>query len=272
MRDLCRTIGVPTPRVFAAITSPRSLNCLEEFTGGRSDFVLKPNRGSGGRGILVITGRTERYFVRHNGERIGPEQIRQHVADIQSGMYSLGARPDAALVQQRVGLHRSFIPIAYKGIPDIRIILYKNEPAMAMLRLPTRTSGGRANLHQGGIGAGVDLLTGVTTHAVQHNRSLAIHPDTGQSLVGLQVPYWRAALEMSTRVAVAVGLGYVGVDIVIDPVEGPMLLEANARPGLAIQIANNRGLSLRLREIEEDLGRLETVPLDRSRTRESIAA
>ena len=172
-------------------------------------------------------------------------------------MYSLGGQPDQALVQQRVQLHPAFEAIAYKGIPDVRVILYRNEPAMAMLRLPTQASNGRANLHQGGIGAGVDLDTGLTIHAVQRNRFVAEHPDTKVPLVGLQVPYWDEVLRPVPPRGQAVGLGYVGVDIVVDANEGPMLLEANARPGLAIQIANGRGLVQPLKAI--DSGKREIV-------------
>src|SRR5207237_7771744 len=132
--------------------------------GTLEDFVIKPNRGSAGRGVLVIVGRDGERFVRHNGERLRMEQLRQHLSDILSGMYSLGGRPDEAIVQQRVRLHPAFEPISYKGIPDIRVILYRNVPAMAMLRLPTQASNGRANLHQGGIGAGVELATGRPIH------------------------------------------------------------------------------------------------------------
>src|SRR5262249_27186724 len=159
---------------------------------------------------------------------------------------SLGGRPDRAIIQERVRLHPAFEPIAYKGIPDIRVVLYRNEPAMAMLRLPTRASSGRANLHQGGIGAGIDLATGITHHAVQRNRPVQMHPDSGRPVVGLRVPHWPEVLHMSRQVAEATGLGYIGVDIVLDAEQGPMLLEANARPGLAIQIANARGLLPRL--------------------------
>jgi alpha-L-glutamate ligase-like protein len=122
---------------------------------------------------------------------------------------------------------------------------------MAMLRLPTKASAGRANLHQGGLGVGIDLFTGLTHHAVQRNRSIAHHPDTDRPVLGFRVPFWKDVLDMSRRVADATGLGYLGVDIVIDESEGPMLLEANARPGLAIQIANGRGLMARLAEIDE---------------------
>jgi alpha-L-glutamate ligase-like protein len=253
MHALCQRIGVPTPAVLGVVSYHSMLRRLAELLAGHKDFVIKPNRGSAGRGVLVVTGRDGDRFVRHNGERLRLDQLRQHLSDILSGMYSIGGRPDCGLVQYRVRLHSAFAAVSYKGIPDIRVILYRNEPAMAMLRLPTRTSNGRANLHQGGIGTGVDLGTGITHHAVQRNRFVECHPDTGKPVVGMRVPHWAEVLEMSRRVAQAVGLGYVGVDIVVDAQQGPLLLEANARPGLAIQIANGRGLMPRLRAIDARL-------------------
>jgi alpha-L-glutamate ligase-like protein len=259
---LVRSLGVPTPPVYAEVSSYGDLKRLPELLAGLSDFVIKPNRGSGGRGVLVVTGREGDAWIRHNGERLTVADLRQHISGILSGMYSLGCRPDTAIVQYRVRLHADFAAISYKGIPDIRVIVYRREPAMAMLRLPTKESNGRANLHQGGIGTGVDLETGITHHAVQRNRVVERHPDTDLPLVGMQVPHWDAVLTMSRRVAEVVGLGYVGVDIVVDQERGPMLLEANARPGLAIQIANGRGLVPRLREIDEMLDRPAVRPLE----------
>jgi alpha-L-glutamate ligase-like protein len=253
MRRVCERIGVPTPAIYGFIKAYAQLRRVADLLRLRDDFVIKPNRGSAGRGVLIIVDRDGDQFLRHNGERLGFEHLRQHLSDILSGMYSLGGRPDEALIQQRVRLHPAFEPISYKGIPDIRVIVYRNVPAMAMLRLPTRASNGRANLHQGGIGTGVDLATGLTHHAVLRNRACEQHPDTGVPVVGMRVPHWREVLEMSRQAAEAVGLGYVGIDIVVDAEEGPLLLEANARPGLAIQIANGRGLLPRLAEIDHEL-------------------
>jgi alpha-L-glutamate ligase-like protein len=268
MHGLCAEIGVPTPRVFVQITSYGQLRDLGRLLGPCQDFVIKPNCGAGGRGVLVLMGREGQRFVRHNGELLALDDLRQHLSDILSGLYSLGGQPDTALVQQRIRLHPAFARVAYKGIPDVRVILYRNQPAMAMLRLPTKESNGRANLHQGGIGTGVDLETGITHHAVQRNRLVEFHPDTKLPVVGMEVPHWDEILSMSRRVAEAIGLGYVGVDIVVDEVEGPLLLEANARPGLAIQIANGRGLLPRLEEIDAMLDQPRTLPLPRRVGRE----
>jgi alpha-L-glutamate ligase-like protein len=253
---LCAAIGVPYPYLYGQIAAHSAMWHLPRLLHGRDDFVVKPDRGAGGRGILVVSGRDGEAFVRHNGERLDLSDLRQHVSGVVSGLYSLGGNADVALLQQRVRLHPSMTTISYQGIGDVRVILYKRQPAMAMLRLPTKESGGRANLHQGGIGAGVDLITGLTCRAVCRNRVAYAHPDTGASLVGFQVPYWPDVLNMAVKVARAIDLGYLGVDIVIDRDRGPLLLEANARPGLAIQIANGRGLMPRLQEIEESLAEI----------------
>ncbi len=255
MRDLCRRIGVPTPEIYAVVAAHSALRHLPRLLEAHDDFVIKPNRGAGGRGVFVVAGRKDSSFVRHNGETVDLHDIRQHVSSVVSGLYSLGGRPDEALIQQRVQLHPAFERISYQGIGDVRVIVYKRVPAMAMLRLPTKASNGRANLHQGGIGAGVDLETGKTTRAVMRNRLADRHPDTGVSLIGFRVPYWPQILDMARRVAAAVDLGYLGVDIVVDRDLGPQLLEGNARPGLAIQIANGQGLVGRLQAIERDLVR-----------------
>ena len=250
MQEVCERLGVPTPDLYAIIAAHSALRHLPRILSKRSEFVLKPDRGAGGRGVLVLTGREGNRFVRSNGERLDFAELHQHVSSIISGLFSLGGRPDAALVQQRVVPDPVFAAISFEGTPDVRVILYKNKPVMAMLRLPTKISSGRANLHQGAVGVGVDLGTGITVHAVLKNAVTDRHPDTGSSVLSVPVPHWTKILDMSCKVSRAVGLGYVGVDIVLDRVMGPLVLEANARPGLSIQIANCRGLIPALEEID----------------------
>jgi len=130
-----------------------------------------------------------------------------------------------------------------------------------MVRLPTRQSSGKANLHQGAIGVGVDLATGVTLGGVFQNDLINYHPDTLNSIVGIQIPFWDQILHIAASCYELTGLGYLGVDIVLDQEQGPLMLELNARPGLNIQIANREGGLKRYRAIEAHVAKQPQTPI-----------
>jgi alpha-L-glutamate ligase-like protein len=153
------------------------------------------------------------------------------------------------MIEYRVRPSRLFEAISYRGVPDIRLLIFRGVPTMAMVRLPTRSSDGKANLHQGAVGVGIALSTGITGHGVMRDGVVEDHPDFGNPLAGHAIPDWEALLAIGARCADLTGLGYCGVDLVLDEERGPMMLEINARPGLAIQIANQCGLEQRLKTI-----------------------
>jgi alpha-L-glutamate ligase-like protein len=251
LAEICRRVGVPTPAVFAVIETHGDLRHLAAVLTAHPDCVMKPARGSSGRGIVLLTGPAAGGYRRSGGATATVPELKRHLADILSGLYSLGGRPDRAIVQQRLRTHKAFDRVSYRGTPDVRVLVYRGELAMAMLRLPTLESGGRANLHQGGVGVGIDLVTGRTTRAVWHRQPVTRHPDTGEPLAGREVPDWPAVLTAARTVARATGLGFVGVDVVPAADAGPVVLEANARPGLAIQSANGVGLQTVLDGIDQ---------------------
>jgi alpha-L-glutamate ligase-like protein len=228
-------------------------------------FVVKPAHGSGGDGILVITGRRGDKYRRSNGNLMPREEFEHHLSNALSGLFSLGGHPDHLLVEYCVQFDPIFDQVSYKGVPDIRIIVFLGYPVMAMIRLPTRLSDGKANLHQGAIGVGIDIPSGKTKRGVWGKEIIREHPDTEHSIVGLQIPRWDELLDMASRCYELSGLGYVGVDFVLDRNLGPLILELNARPGLAIQMANGNGLLHRLKKIEalRDAGTLSKDPAER---------
>lgn len=250
-KRLAEEAGMAVPELYGVVEAAHQTRHWSDLLKGRSDFVVKPARGSGGEGILVISGRLKDMYRVTNGELASQSELDYHVLNILSGIYSLGGLPDKALVEYRVRCDPVFDSVTYQGVPDIRIVVFLGVPVMAMVRLPTRMSRGKANLHQGAIGAGVDIATGTTLAAVWKNNIVTEHPDTGMKLTDLKVPKWEYLLHLASRCYELTGLGYQGVDLVLDRDRGPLILELNARPGLNIQIANHSGLLPRLKVVEQ---------------------
>lgn len=249
-KKVLRKANLPCAKVFATIKNWQEFNSFN-WESLPDSFVLKPNRGFGGEGILVTFGRKKNgNWVLPGNREANIDDFKIHVGNILDGNYSLSSAPDIAFFEERLKIHPDFKLYSYKGIPDIRVIVYNKVPVMAMLRLPTKQSGGKANLHQGGVGAGIDLLTGRTTRALQFEKQIEFFPETKFPLKNIKIPYWEEILRIAVEASIACGLNYVGVDIAIDREKGPMVLELNARPGLAIQLANMAPLKERLLRVK----------------------
>ncbi len=258
-KQLAQQAGISVPELYGVVEIEHQIRELPQTLSVHRDFVIKPAAGSGGDGILVILGRAKGMYRKADGRLIDAAELEHQVSNILSGMYSLGGHPDKALIEYRVRFDPVFEAISYQGVPDVRIIVFLGVPVMSMVRLPTRMSDGKANLHQGAIGAGIDLATGRTLTAVWRNEIVDEHPDTGNPVTGIEIPRWERLLELATRCYELTGLGYVGVDLVLDEELGPLILELNARPGLNIQIANRAGLLTRLHAVEREAQRLTSV-------------
>jgi len=260
-KELALKAGMAVPELYGVISNQGEIKEFSDIVAERESFVVKPAQGSGGDGILVVTGRSRRKrdsFRLASGMLISRGEIAFNISNIVGGQYSLSGNRDKALIEYCVNFDPVFAELSYQGVPDIRVIVYRGYPAMAMVRLPTRASDGKA------VGAGVDMSLGETLAGVLGNELVDEHPDTGALVAGLQIPQWDFILETAARGFEVTELGYLGVDMVIDRDLGPMILEMNARPGLNIQIANCTGLANRIARIEEIFDRNAT-PEQRAR-------
>lgn len=240
--------AIPSAKLFGRIESREQLAQFD-FTQLPDKCVLKPNFGFGGEGIILLKGRNPSGEFMRSGKRVFPQaELENHIKDILDGRYSLGGRPDTAFFEQLLTPHESLSSLRPVGLPDIRIIVFNLVPVMAMLRIPTADSDGKANIHLGGIGVGIDLAKGVTTHAVQFNSVIKSLPH-GLKTSGHVIPFWDSILLVSSKIQQYTGIGYIGVDFTIDQQMGPAVLEVNARPGLTVQLANLVPLRSRLERV-----------------------
>jgi alpha-L-glutamate ligase-like protein len=250
--------GIPTQKVYAVVTRGRE---LANFRWDRlpSSFVIKPNRGYGGGGIIVIRHRKktapdeEPTYISVDRTEWPVSKLNEHIRDILDGRFSLTSSPDLTIIEERIKLHSAFEEVTFRGIPDIRIIVFNRVPVMAMVRLPTEKSKGKANVAQGAVAVGIDLANGTATNSILKKPKRIIienHPDTGAELLGLEVPFWDEILQIAVKTSEASGLNFIGVDIALDRDKGPVVMELNARPGLEIQVANLAPLGSRLERVE----------------------
>ncbi|MDH5693202.1 MAG: hypothetical protein OEZ47_08880 [Gammaproteobacteria bacterium] len=240
-----RSLSIPMPVTHRVYDSFFSLRKVESDLQNLNDFVIKPAQGSGGGGILVIVENKGSELITAGGRIVTLQNLRTHMSDVIFGIYSNGLS-DQVIVESRLVQHKDMDILSPSGLTDLRVIVHQNTPVMAMLRIPTSLSDGKANLHQGAMGAGIDMENGNISHAIHNNVEITAHIDSGHHLIGRQVPYWAESIAIAETVAYAVPLKYLGIDIALTE-SGPVLLELNVRPGIAIQNANDLGLYAALR-------------------------
>ena len=249
--------NIPMPMTYLVISNQDDILGFYDFlaTNHRKQFVIKPNRGHVGKGILIIKKIVGKRYITVTGRALDLGQMITHIQRILKGRFSHG-RPDSALVEELIIPHKILRNLYSNGLLDIRVICFLGYPIMAMIRLPTNKSGGKANLHRGAIGAGLRLGTGEIFNGIYNRREVSIHPDTKYAFLGFKIPNWREILTLAVRAQVISGLGFVGIDLCFDQKKGIIIMEVNKRPGLEIQIANKTGLLSRLRLVERTVKEL----------------
>jgi alpha-L-glutamate ligase-like protein len=254
--------GIKSPEVYKLIKNKKQLRFLDWDSLPKS-FVIKPNKGTGGNGIIVFYGKKkgENVWIRPSGENMNKRDITLHIENILEGRFSMGSKTDIAIIEERIKTDPLLKQYSYRGVPDIRLICFNGVPIMAMTRLPTKRSNGTANLHSGAICTGIDISTGITTYSMQMAPK-SLFSDTyeiidsttdlkeNKKLSGIQIPFWDELLRIALVCQKVSKLGYIGVDIALDRDKGPVVFELNARPGLGIQVANRTGLRWRLEKVK----------------------
>jgi alpha-L-glutamate ligase-like protein len=254
-KALALDYGIDVPHLLGVVKYQHDVKDVFNVLDQHQGFCIKPAKGSGGKGILVILEVNEKGYRKTCGDYISGEEIIRHISNILAGLFSLGGRADVAFIEALIEFDPVFDGLSHEGVPDIRLIVFQGYPVMSMLRLATHASDGKANLHQGAVGVGLGIADGCARSAVQYDRPISNHPDTEKQLSDIRVQDWQQMLRLSASCYEMSGLGYLGADIVLDKKRGPLVLELNARPGLAIQTANHMGLLPRLHDIEAKLSR-----------------
>jgi len=249
-KSLALEYDIAVPHLLGVVRFQHDVKNVFDILKKHNGFCIKPAKGSGGKGILVILKTNQNGYQTSCGKIVSKDALVHHISNILAGLFSLGGAADVAVIEELIEFDPVFDGLSHEGVPDIRLIVFKGYPVMAMLRLATHASDGKANLHQGAVGVGIDIATGRARQAVQFDRPIKVHPDTNKCLTDIEIDDWPQLLQLGAACFEMSGLAYLGADVVLDRRRGALVLELNARPGLAIQVANGIGILPRLKLIE----------------------
>ncbi|WP_452599120.1 sugar-transfer associated ATP-grasp domain-containing protein [Pontimicrobium sp. MEBiC01747] len=232
--------NIACAETYAVIERISEIKQKWQLCNTHNALAVKPANGCGGGGILILK-KEENGNWKNGSKPISEARIFQHITSIVSGFYSMNSQ-DSCLIEECIVPHPFFAEIYGEGVPDFRIITLKAQPLIGMLRMPTSKSNGKANLHQKGVGIGVDLDKGILTQTYDGKHYLDCHPDNPTPINGKPIPHWEALKQLAIDTAKAFPLNYLGIDLVIDAKKGPQIMEVNVRPGLGIQLVNQIGM------------------------------
>ena len=132
--------GWESPNYFTAIKSQRELTPKFLYALPES-FVVKPSRGYGGGGILVIERRRGANFLSVSGDSISRESLFQHCVGILEGRYSISGVSDQVIFEERLLCQPRFSGFIGNGVAG-----------RASNRVPKRARNGNGANPDAGIG------------------------------------------------------------------------------------------------------------------------
>lgn len=240
--------GISVPNTFIEINSITSMMALSELP---QEFVIKPNLGMAGRGILVLK-KEKNFFISPSGNKLTMADIKHHVHEILDGFYSGSAERDKAIIEERLYPSAKIIFKDSAGLPDIRIICYFGQPVLSMMRYSNIQSDGRANLDAGAWGIGIELATGKINHIhAKKEKNIITLADIGVP-ENFVMPKWEELIQTAIKASQISGLALCGVDLVLDSQDQVRILEINGQPGVEIQNVNEKSMLLPIKSITCD--------------------
>lgn len=275
--------GIPVPQTLWIIKNRKKLFQYNFSQLKTKNFVIKPNQWSKGRGVFIIKkiedqqsnankkkGRIHKRLDKRqeflysykqelfeeqkfsiNKKTITDKELKQQLVSIIDGQYSIGSKNDVILIEELIKPSKDFWPFCEYGLADIRVICFNLVPVAAMLRMPTKKSGGKANLAQWGIWFWIEISSGKII--AMKGKTTIYHesfPEEYGSFFHKKIANREDILLYSSSIQYFTNIWFIWLDRVLTP-QWPKILEINARAGLEIQNITLSPLENILSKIED---------------------
>lgn len=201
-------------REVIQIKSEADFDAFSQFVSRHGRYMVKPVAASRGKGIRKET-----------SPRIDEEVRAAFKVLLEAG---------ACVLEELIDQDERIAKLHPQSVNTIRYATYYDEGQLRTIACFIKIGRGESVIDNGGAGgflAAVDEVTGkiITPGKTEFGEVIEVHPDTGISLVGFQIPAWEELLELVKELpTVLPEQKYVGWDLALSETRGWMLVEGNS--------------------------------------------
>lgn len=194
--------------------STASAEELAEFVNTCGRIVLKPDCASQGRGVLSVT---------------APCTVEQAAALLRQ------TKGEVYIAEEYIKQCAEMARLCPTSVNTTRILSFNDGSGARIIGAGLRTGNGGIcdNMSAGGIGAEIDVETGIVCSVGVdfEKRRYMHHPVSGTQIIGFKIPFWQQAKETVLAAANTIpDCAVVGWDIAYGE-NGPIFVELNNNPG-----------------------------------------
>lgn len=207
---------------------------LKEFVEKHHEFIVKPVDGLGGSGVRKAS----------IDEYASIDELYNKI------------ETNRTFLEEIVVQNEEWGKICPKSVNTIRAMTRIMNGKAELFYAAARIGNGKVimdNFHQGGVGVSIDMEKGTLVgNAVSKDlEEMEVHGATGIKFDGYKIPYWDEIKKMVCEAAeINKEVRVVGWDVAIAK-DGPLLIEANRRPGFdLVQVLLNHGAKYMLEEVK----------------------
>ncbi len=238
------------PKTLETISNKKQLTSFNFSLIKEKFFVIKPVFWSKWEGILIVE-KLKNWNYKIWDDIVSEVFLVDHMHDILNWDFSLNYWFDKVLIEEKLIPWNWFERFCKYWLADIRLIVYNLVPVAAMVRMPTKVSGWKANLAQWWFWLGIEVWSGIiNTIYINWKVHKNNFPEKYSFLKWFEIPFWDEILYASSKTQFFVNLWYIALDWVITE-SWPKILEINARAGLEIQNVCLLPLKNRLDKIKD---------------------
>lgn len=184
-----------------------------------------------------------------NGQSGNGVRVREFPSDADVETLFQSLKDSDLMFEERITQHHDLRRLNPDSVNTIRIITLRRQDKLEIIMAGLRI--GRKgkcadNFGAGGLCGKIDFETGIITREAvdKNNHRYSVHPDTGEQILGFQIPQWNDLKQVAMEMAEKMEQNLLGWDLVVTEDNQIVVIEGNSAPDIMfMQLVEGHGFA-----------------------------